>query len=221
MEEKPLTQSSSRRAWEDTKRSFHSIMFFWGVEVAVVSGFIYLATILTPEDASRFVSGGYQIAGAIIGAVVGFGIIYLVMLFRAPFKQRNEARIALISTLGATPNSPKVASPELHFEHIDYKFVGDNPPLLLINFDAMPTGSMYLEQAKIEILGGMIPFTDWETCDISPSVSRIFTNHCEIKGGLPMGNHEIRIQVYANREWWASDWQTITYSPSVPDKEGS
>jgi len=186
-----------------------------------VSVFIYLATIFTPEDSSRFVSAAYPTAGAIIGAIVGFGIIYLIMLFRAPYKQRNEARMALISTPGATPNSPKVASPELHFDHIDYKFIGDDPPLLFIHWDVMPTGNMHLEQAEIEILGRTIPFADWKTETISPSVTFGFTNHCEIKGKLSTGNHDIRILVYANRQWWASDWQTIIYSPLALDKGAS
>jgi len=182
---------------------------------------IFLATIFTPEDANRFISGVYPAMGTIIGATVGFGIIYLVMLFRAPYKQLNEARMALISIPGATPNSPKVASPELFFNHIDYKFIGDNPPLLRIHWDVMPTGNMHLEQAEIEILGRTIPLADWETETISPSVTIMFTNHCEVKGKLSTGNHDIRIRVYANREWWASDWQTITYSPLALDKGAS
>lgn len=95
MEEKLLAQSSPRRAWKDTTESFHKIWFFWGVEVVATGAFIFLGTILTPEDASRLVSAIYPTVGGVIGAIVGFGIIYLICLFRAPYKQRNEARTLL------------------------------------------------------------------------------------------------------------------------------
>ncbi len=222
-------ESSWRRAWGDTERFRHTAGSFWGLEIvgASVSGLGggYVGFLLTPTNATDTQSFLYPAIGAVGGVIFGLGIvflgIYMWYLFRAPYKQRNEVEMVLDSIPGATPNSPRVALPELFFEDIDCKFIGDNPPLLLIEWTVMPTGSMHLEQAKIEILGGSIPFTDWETCDVSPSITFGFANHCEIKGKLPTGNHDIRIQVFANRQWWASDWQTITYSPSIPDKEGS
>jgi len=95
MGEYRLNQSASGRAWGDTKHSFHTIKFFLGVEVVSMGAFIFLATLLIPENASRLASAGYPAVGAIIGAIVGFGIIYLVMLAIAPYKQRNEARALL------------------------------------------------------------------------------------------------------------------------------
>lgn len=117
--------------------------------------------------------------------------------------------------------SPRVASPELFFDSIKYKFVGDNPPLLHIKWVVSATGVMHLEQAKIEILGGFIPITNWESRSVGSTIGFMFEHNCKFTEGLPAGNHDIRIQVFANREWWASNWQTITYSPSVPGKEDS
>jgi uncharacterized protein YqgC (DUF456 family) len=73
--ERLLNQSSNRRAWEDTKKSFHSIKFFWVVEVVGAVLFAYLATIVTPEGANKFIASVYPAVGATIGAIVGFGVI--------------------------------------------------------------------------------------------------------------------------------------------------
>jgi len=96
MEEPPNNQSSKGRAWEDTKHSFHSIKFFVGVEVMTISVCIFLATLLIPENPDKLVSAGFPAIGAIVGVLVGFGLIYLYMFIRAPYKQRNEARKQLI-----------------------------------------------------------------------------------------------------------------------------
>lgn len=92
MRENPINQSASKRALEDTKESFHSIKFFFGVEVVAMVVFALLSTLVMPEDPSRLVSAGYPVIGAAIGLLVSPVIIYLGMLFKAPYKQRNEAR---------------------------------------------------------------------------------------------------------------------------------
>lgn len=61
----------------------------------MVAIFGILATLFTPENADRVTSAIYPAIGVIIGAIVGFGFIYLVMLVLAPYKQRNEARYML------------------------------------------------------------------------------------------------------------------------------
>ena len=55
-------------------------------------GFAFWGTVLTPPEASKLVSALYPTVGTIIGALVGFGIIYLAMFFRAPYRQRNECQ---------------------------------------------------------------------------------------------------------------------------------
>jgi len=91
MEEHPLEQSSFGRAWADTKHFYHNILF-WGVEVllTVVGGFVGNA--LTPATVGNFESALYPAIGSVTGAIVGFAIIYLVFLFLAPYRQRNQAR---------------------------------------------------------------------------------------------------------------------------------
>ncbi len=96
MAEKPLNQSSPRRAWEETKESFHKIWFFWGVQVVAVGVFALLGTIFAPENSGRLASAVYPVAGGAVGAIVGFGIIYLICLIKAPYKQRDEARKQLM-----------------------------------------------------------------------------------------------------------------------------
>ena len=82
MEEHPLDQSAPKRAYEDTKSFCHnSLVFFIGVQVVVMGGFIYLATIMTPDNASKLVSASYPAIGTVVGALVGLGIIWLVMLY--------------------------------------------------------------------------------------------------------------------------------------------
>ncbi len=95
MVEKPLNQSLPRRAWVETKESFHKIWFFWSAQVAAVGAFALLGTIFTPENAGRLASAIYPIASGAVGAVVGFGIIYLICLIKAPCRQRDEARALL------------------------------------------------------------------------------------------------------------------------------
>ena len=41
------------------------------------------------------ISAAYPVIGGVIGVIVGFGIIYLIYLIKAPYKQRDEARAIL------------------------------------------------------------------------------------------------------------------------------
>jgi len=94
----PLNQSSISRAWTDTKWSFRNLKF-WFIELMAALAFASIATTLKPETTDRYVSAGYQVFGGFLGAIVGFGIIFLIMLLRAPYKQRNEAKILLLVAL--------------------------------------------------------------------------------------------------------------------------
>lgn len=91
----PLNQSTFRRAKEDTNDFFHKTKGFILVECVVMGGFGYLATIFTPDDASKYIQALYPFIGAVVGALVGLLLIYLFFLIIAPYKQRNEARALL------------------------------------------------------------------------------------------------------------------------------
>ncbi len=100
MGEFPLGQSSPKRAWQDTEYFRQSAKSFWGVEVvgATVFGVVgaFGGFLLTTKDTPSFWQFAYPTIGGAIGIISGFVItfflIYAWYLFRAPYKQRNEAR---------------------------------------------------------------------------------------------------------------------------------
>ena len=185
-----------------------------------VGGSIFLATLLTPQDADKFTQAIYPAMGTIIGAIIGFGIIYCVMLIRAPYKQRDEARRELLSIPGATPHSPRVAPAELHFSWVSYRFKQANPPVLDVEIGITATGAMKLESADIEVAGRRYPCKNWRSLEIDSGYLTSLGASCELLGGLAIGNHDIHLLVYANKEWWASAWDSINYEQSTPDTAG-
>ena len=60
--------------------------------MVAVGVFTLLGIIITPENAGRLASAIYGTAGGAVGAFAGFGVIYLIHLIKAPYKQRNAAR---------------------------------------------------------------------------------------------------------------------------------
>ncbi len=103
MAEKPLNQSSPRRAWEDTERFRNTPVFFWGLEIVGASvlglGGGYIGFLLTPENAIPIQGFMYPAIGSVVGIIIGLLIVFLFIyawnLYRAPYKQRNEARLTL------------------------------------------------------------------------------------------------------------------------------
>jgi hypothetical protein len=105
-----LNQTSTNRAWQDFERFRKSAKSFWGFEVAGAAIFLlagaFVGFWLIPDNSTQFLQFAYPAIGGavgfILGFIVAFGIIYLVMLMRAPYKQRNEARL-IIEKLSQTP----------------------------------------------------------------------------------------------------------------------
>jgi Na+/proline symporter len=96
-------ESSWRRACRDTE-SFRkdSRVWFWGVEIVGGGALFGLAGSLlgdyyTPSTATPFWQSAYPTIGGAIGVILGFiivfALIYVVNLLRAPYRQRDEARI--------------------------------------------------------------------------------------------------------------------------------
>jgi hypothetical protein len=100
MAEHPLNQSAPSRAGEDNEKFRSKLLWFLGFEV-VGSGAIAGLTAWILWDRSKL--HGWQVGLITFGVFVGglfliYGLIFLWNLFRAPYKQRNEAR-AMVTKL--------------------------------------------------------------------------------------------------------------------------
>jgi hypothetical protein len=92
-------ESSWSRAWTDAEHFRGSPIWFWIVEV--IGGAMFgvvgwqVANWLTPQSASpsthNLYSNGGGAVGIIAGFIIVFSLIFLWNLFRAPYRQRNEA----------------------------------------------------------------------------------------------------------------------------------
>ena len=169
-------------------------------------------SLMTTVTITRWEFAGIQAIIFFSGMLALLGAVFLVSLLFAPYRQRNELRKQLLAIPGATPESPRKALPELHFAEVKYHIDRDNPSQLNINVLAISTGTMVLENAKLEISGKHIPCTGWRTSDIWPGGTYSYGIHCEVPKGLSTGKHTIRLLIYANNEWWASDWDSIDYA---------
>jgi hypothetical protein len=95
MENKSLTQTAIRRAINDTISAQKSTKFMWGGEgVLAVAGGAWLAHI-APLGASTLEIVARSVIGGLGGLVTAILIIFGWNLLRAPYRQRNEARILL------------------------------------------------------------------------------------------------------------------------------
>ena len=96
MGEFPLFQSSLRRAVDDTLHTpRRNPWLFWSVGTIMIALGGFLGTIYAPKDSETSLSVICTIAGVVLGAVIGIILIFLINLKLAPYRQRNEARVAL------------------------------------------------------------------------------------------------------------------------------
>lgn len=103
--EYPINQTAHQRACQDTESFRKSGLSFWAFEVlgAAVFGVVgaLLGFWLTPLNSSVFWRNAWPTIGGGLGIVAGFIIVFLTIylwnLFRAPYKQRNEARSLLLA----------------------------------------------------------------------------------------------------------------------------
>lgn len=95
-----MLESAFHRAWRDTDKFRRSAKSFWMFEVVGAAMFGIIGAIgafwLTPQSASPFQQNSYPAIGGGIGIIVGFitvfALVFVWNLFRAPYRQRNEAR---------------------------------------------------------------------------------------------------------------------------------
>ncbi len=87
-----MAESTCRRAWKDTERFRRSTLFFWGCEALGAVLFGVGGALLLPEQPSRLASVLYPGLGTVAGLATVFVVVFIWNLFRAPYRQRNEAR---------------------------------------------------------------------------------------------------------------------------------
>lgn len=100
MREILYSETAFKRACKETEEFRNSAKSFWTFEIvgAAVFGLggAYVGYLLMPAQPSlfqQFVCPGIGgVIGLITGLVIVFGLIFLWNLFRAPYRQRNEAR---------------------------------------------------------------------------------------------------------------------------------
>lgn len=94
-----MSEPTWHRAWKDTESFRQTTKSFLVVEIMGVAAFGVLGGLvgvwLTPTHATTFQQNLYPsvgtIAGVVLGLVLVFGLIYVWNLFRAPYRQRNDA----------------------------------------------------------------------------------------------------------------------------------
>lgn len=92
----PLNETVWQRANKDTLSAFHTLRF-WLFDILCVAIFTLLVLLYTPSWIEKEWKTLYQILVPVFVAVIGLGVLYLISLVKAPYKQRNEARILLLN----------------------------------------------------------------------------------------------------------------------------
>ncbi len=105
MEEYPLKQSSWGRARQDTVSSQRTARFMWGGEgVLAVAGGSWLVQI-APSSATTIEIVGRSVISGLGGLITAILIVFAWNVYRAPYKQRDEARANLLEKQKPTPIS--------------------------------------------------------------------------------------------------------------------
>ena len=118
MEAQWLSESAIRRAAKDTISAQKTARFMWGGEgVLAVAGGTWLAT-MAPAGVSTLEIVARSVIGGLGGLITAMLRIFISQFIRAPYKQRNEAREALRTIPGATPDMLKIpSSPQLEISY--------------------------------------------------------------------------------------------------------
>ncbi len=96
-----LNQSAWGRAKQDTLSAFHTLRF-WFFELCITAGLTIWVLLWIPPCIYGDWEIVYKILVPVAGVFAGLGIVFLISLFSAPYKQRNEARHNL-EKLSQTP----------------------------------------------------------------------------------------------------------------------
>ena len=208
-----VQQSCFSRARADTERFRHSAKSFWGTEVVGAAAFAAIGFILTPPDASKIGQAAYPGVGIVLGFVLVFGSVFLWNLFRAPYRQRDEARVALQAIPGS-PTTPILVEPQLFFSNLfcsDFGYGGEG------NFGGLDVSKRYgyvsaIASAESEMTitrialmldGQENPAVRWNAREIGPG-NYLCSFPVEIAKIVGVGRHEARIVAFASGKSWRS-----------------
>lgn len=235
-----IRESSWQRALKDLDSIRHSTLFFLLFEVIGLAAFTTAGVLLTPNDATNITKALYPFAGAVLGASLAYSLLFLWSLFRAPYRQRNEARLALLATPGATAQSPKQAPQEIRIVHKQsavwyasegqYHYPkerkdGAKIPLMRTFFDISATEEASITAVSLDLLGSLIPCIEWKTCKISAAtLATSLGTHVDFQlpQSIARGTHTAKLQVFVDGAWWVSrPFEFTVPAPSTSDTSGS
>ena len=91
MGEYPVDQSSWGRTRQDTISAFHTLRF-WLFELCTFAGLTILVLLWVPTSVSDWGKIVYQVLVPLVGVFAGLAGVFLISLFVAPYRQRNQAR---------------------------------------------------------------------------------------------------------------------------------
>ncbi len=235
-----IRESSWQRARKDLDSIRHSTLFFLLFEVVGLAAFGLLGSLLTPHDSSDLAKSLYPFVGAVLGALFAYGLLFLWNLFRAPYRQRNEAYSALLAVPGATQHSPKQAPQEIHIVlrqstvlypsegHSHYpkeRKDGARIPLLRTSIDISATEETSITAVSLDLLGSLIPSIEWKIYKFSAATlatSFGTTVYFQLPQSIARGTHTAKLQAFADGAWWASRPFDFTVpAPPTSDTSGS
>jgi len=164
---------------------------------------MFVPSLMTTVSISRWEFAGIQAGVFFGGMLMLLGAVFLVSLLFAPYRQRNEARMALMAIPGATPNAPKLPHPpELHITYLKHKLGVDNGvPIITVWAEYRPTGTMRVEAVELCLVGKRIPSLDWEVLDISQDLWYKPDNKFKVPDGISPGKHDAKLAAFVNGEW--------------------
>lgn len=83
-------------AWQRAKRetiAYFGTIRFWIFDALITAGFTIWVLNWTPHFNQEWQRIVYQVTIPILGAISGLALVFLISLFVAPYKQRDEARV--------------------------------------------------------------------------------------------------------------------------------
>ena len=173
-------------------------------------------------DQATAAEGTHEDCNTGVSALALLGLVFLFNLYRAPYRQRDEARAAIP---GASPSSPILAAPQLHIRSLEDDFgepgktgypqpKTDATRLLRIQVLLTPTNGQQVESVELEVQGKRIPST-WESNEVSsvPSGQYIYF---EVPPDVTPGDHQVRLVALADGTLWRSPSFSLTF-PAISD----